>query len=94
MTADEGAIQNEIRGRSIYWRLMLKGVLSVASLLITSAGDVKRFRRPSSTEQRFVRPERMYELPPYSEGMRVTRSRERYLRPTRYCDPSAPDGRF
>jgi hypothetical protein len=33
----------------------------------------------------------MYELPAYSESMRVTRSRERYLRPTRYCNPRAPE---
>jgi hypothetical protein len=66
-------------------------LLSVAQLLVTSAGDVKRFRRPSLSEERFVRPGRLYELPPYREGMRVTRSRERYLRPTRYCNPRAPE---
>jgi hypothetical protein len=66
---------------------MLTGALSVAKLLITSASEVKRFRRPSSSEQRYVRPKRLYELPPYREGMCVTRSHERYLRPTRYCNP-------
>ena len=91
MSVDAGAMQNEIQGRSIYWRLMGMGVFSVIKLLITSAGDVKRFRRPSSSEQRYVRPERMYELPAYSESMRVTRSCERYLRPTRYCNPRAPE---
>ena len=77
MTADAGARAHEIRGQAIYWQLMLTGVFSVAKLLITSAGDVKRFRRPSSSEQRYVRPERLYELPPYRDGMRVTRSRAR-----------------
>ena len=91
MAADAGARRYEIQGRSIYWRLMLTGVFSIAKLLITSAGDVKRFRKPSSGEDRYVRPERAYELPPYREGMRVTRSRERYLRPTRYCNPRAPE---
>jgi hypothetical protein len=84
-------MQNEIQGRSIYWRLMLTGALSVAKLLITSASDVKRFRRPSSSEQRYERPERLYELSPYRDSMQVTHSRERYLRPTRYCDPRAPE---
>jgi hypothetical protein len=91
MTANAGTSRLEVQGRSIYWRLMLTGALSVAKLLITSAGDVKRFRRPSSSEERYVRPERLYELPPYSDSMRVTRSRERCLRPTRYCNPRAPE---
>jgi hypothetical protein len=91
MSVSAGAIQNEIQGQAIYWRLMLTGALSVTQLLVTSAGDVKRFRRPSSAEQRYVRPERLYDLPPYHDGMRVTRSRERYLRPTRHCNPCAPE---
>jgi hypothetical protein len=91
MTASAGARALEMRGHSIYWRQMLTGVLSVAKLLITSASDVKRFRRPSSSEQRYVRPERLYDLPPYREGMRGTRSSARYLRPTRYCNPRAPE---
>lgn len=81
----------EIRGQLIYWRILLTGVLSVGKLLVTSAGDVKRFRQPRSSEARYVRPPRRYELPPYDESMQVSCSGARYLRPTRYCNPRAPE---
>jgi hypothetical protein len=68
---------------------MSKGALSVAKLLVTSAGDVKRLRQPRASEERYVRPPRRYELPTFVEGMRCCRSTERYLRPTRYCNPHA-----
>jgi hypothetical protein len=74
-----------------YWKILLTGVLSVGKLLITSAGDVKRFRRPQASEERYVRPPRRCELPPYDESMQVSLSNERYLRPTRYCNPRAPE---
>jgi hypothetical protein len=85
------ATQKEVQEQFIYWKLMLKGVLSVGKLLVTSAGEVKRFRQPRVSEERYVRPARRYELPPFAEGMRYCHSSERYLRPTRYCNPRAPE---
>jgi hypothetical protein len=70
---------------------MLKGTLSVGKLLVTSAGDVKRLRQTRPSEQRYERPQRRYELPPYADGMRYCQINERYLRPTRYCNPRAPE---
>jgi hypothetical protein len=70
---------------------MLKGILSVSKLLVTSAGDVKRFRQPRPSEERYIRPPRRYDLPSYTEGMPYCRANERYLRPTRYCNPRAPE---
>ena len=89
VTAKAG--RNEVREQLTYWRILLTGVLSVGKLLITSAGEVKRFRQPQPSEERYVRPPRRYELPPYHETMQVCRSNERYLRPTRYCNPRAPE---
>jgi hypothetical protein len=83
-------VDQESRERAIYRRLILKGVLSVGKLLLTSAGEVKRLRKPRTTEQRYVRPARRYDLPPYREGVPVCRSNARYLRPTRYCNPQTP----
>jgi len=70
---------------------MLKGILSVSKLLVTSAGDVKRFRQPRPSEERYVRPPRRYDLPPFTAGMPYCRANERYLRPTRYCNSRAPE---
>lgn len=81
----------DLRARATYARLMLTGVLSLARLVLTSAGDLKRLRRPRPLEARYVRPSRGYDLPAYETGMRVCTSRERYLRPTRYCNPRAPE---
>ncbi len=75
----------EIRGRLTYLKLILKGVFSVSKLLITSAGEVKKLRRTHPTEEHYVRPQRRYDLPSYTDGMQQCLSNERYLRPTRYC---------
>lgn len=83
--------QEEFRGHLIYWNLMLKGSLSLARLLVTSAGDVKRLRTAKPSEERYVRSPRRYDLPAYVEGMQYCRSGAKYLRPTRYCNPRAPE---
>jgi hypothetical protein len=41
-------------------------------------------------EPRYVRPPREYELPAYREGMKHCISNEKYLRPTRWCNPREP----
>jgi hypothetical protein len=83
--------RSEVQEQLTYWRILLTGVFSVGKLLITSAGEVKKFRRPQASEERYVRPPRRYSLPPYDAKMRIDRSNERYLRPTRYCNPRAPE---
>lgn len=81
----------DLRGQLTYVRLMLQGTLSVAKLLITSAGEVLKLRQTGELEEHYVRPPRRYELPPYAPGMAVCRSREKYLRPTRLCNSHAPE---
>jgi len=88
---DVEANREERQGKRTYAKLMLKGILSVSKLLLTSAGDVKRLRRPRPSEDRYVRPPRRYDLPPYTDRMQYCRANERYLRPTRYCNPRAPE---
>lgn len=80
----------DVRAQTVYLRLMLAGTLSLARLLVTSASDVRRLRQLQPTEEQYVRPPRRYELPAYVPGMQVCTSREKYLRPTRYCNPRAP----
>ena len=90
MTLTE-AEREEARGRAIYRSLVWKGVVSIGELLVTSGREVMRLRLPKTSEGRYVRPERRYELPDYRPGMRYSRSSERYLRPTRYCNCRAPE---
>ena len=87
----DNAKDEEREGQRVYWGLMLKGVLSVGKLILTSLGDLKRLRTPKATDERYLRPPRGYALPPFRAGMRACRSRQRYLRPTRYCNPRAPE---
>jgi hypothetical protein len=89
--ADWYSGRDEVRGQATYWKLMLRGALSVSKVLLTSAGSLRRLRVTSGSELRYVRPARRYELPSYVHGMQVCRSRERYLRPTRFCDSRAPE---
>ena len=42
-------------------------------------------------EERYVRPLREYEIPPFRESMNYCTSNERYLRPTRWCNPREPE---
>ncbi len=79
----------EFQGRLTYATLMLKGVLSVGKLLVTSAGQVRKLRQTSSVEDHYLRPPRRYDLPAFSPNMRVLRSKGKFLRPTRHCNSRA-----
>jgi hypothetical protein len=74
-----------------YTRLMLTGASSLTWLLLTSAGDLKKLRQTRPSEEHYIRPPRLYDLPACEPGMRVADSREKYLRPTRMCDPRQPE---
>jgi hypothetical protein len=83
--------RQDLNGQLTYWKLMLMGTLSLTKLLVTSAGDVRRLRETQASEEHYTRPQRRYDLPPYVQGMRYCRSNEKYLRPTRCCNPWAPE---
>jgi hypothetical protein len=70
---------------------MLYGTLSLAKMLITNARDVAKIRLTKSSEEHYLRPERLYNLPEYHPGMQANFSNEKYLRPTRLCDCRAPE---
>lgn len=85
------SFNEDLRGQLIYLNLMMKGVVSVGTLLVTSAGEVLKLRQTSESEDHYTRPPRRYELPSTNGVGRGPRSREKYLRPTRYCDSRAPE---
>jgi hypothetical protein len=69
---------------------MLRWGLTVARLLLRNPGALKKLMVMSPDEPRYKRPPREYELPKYREGMKYCRSKEKYLRPTRWCNPREP----
>ena len=74
-----------------YLKLMIGGGLSLSKVLLTSPGDLKKLRVIHGSEERFIRPKRLYELPPFEEGMKCAISDEKYLRPTLHCNQCAPE---
>jgi len=74
-----------------YLKLMIGGGLSLSKVLLTSPRDLKKLRTIHGSEERYLRPTRPYELPPFTQDMRCGMTEERYLRQTLYCNPCAPD---
>ena len=85
------SVNEDLRGQLTYLNLMMKGVVSVGTLLVTSAGEVLKLRQTSKSEEQYTRPPRRYELPGTDSIGRGPWSREKYLRPTRLCDSRAPE---
>ena len=65
--------------------------LTVAKLLLTNPAALKKLMVMGPDEERYVRPPREYELPPFRESMRYCTSNEKYLRLTRWCNPREPE---
>ncbi len=74
-----------------YLKLMIGGGFSLTKVLLTSPGDLKKLRTIHGSAERYIRSKRLYELPVYEEGMRCGVTEERYLRPTLFCNPCAPE---
>jgi hypothetical protein len=74
-------------------RSNLKKGVKFAILLLKNSSFRKKLRKYTvmgPDEERWVRPPRAYELPEYREGMKRCTSNEKYLRPTRWCNPREP----
>ena len=74
-----------------YLQVMTRGLLSLSKVLLFNLDAFRKMRHHTQGSAHYVRPPRRYELPVYRSGMRVCLSDEKYLRPTRYCNPRAPD---
>ena len=85
------SVNEDLRGQLTYLNLILTGVVSVGTLLVTSAGEVMKLRQTSESEEHYRRPPRRYELPSSDGVGRGPWSREKYLRPTRLCNSRAPE---
>jgi len=73
-----------------YLKLMVNGGLSLSKVILLNMRELRRLRVVPADGERYVRPQRQYEIPQLKEGMRSCRSTEKYLRPTLFCDPHDP----
>jgi hypothetical protein len=74
-----------------YLKLLIGGALSLSKVLFSNPSDLRKLRTIQGSEERYARPKRPYELSPYKEEMRCGATDEKYLRPTLYCNPRAPE---
>ena len=77
--------------RELPKQLRLGMGLTFAKMMLKNPGALRRFMVMGPDEERYVRPPREYELPPFRERMRCCTSNEPYLRPTRWCNPREPE---
>jgi hypothetical protein len=64
---------------------------SLAKMMFKNAGEFRKLRVMGPDEERYVRPPREYQIPPFHDDMRYSTSNEKYLRPTRWCNPREPE---
>jgi Transglutaminase-like superfamily len=67
-----------------------RGRLSMIRLMFRNPSALKKLMVMGPDEERWVRPTRAYELPEHRKGMKYCTSNEKYLRPTRWCNPREP----
>jgi hypothetical protein len=76
--------------REVQRQSKLKGSLLFAKMLLKNPAVFRTFRVMGPDEERYVRPPRQYEIPSFRSDMRYCTSNEKYLRPTRWCNPREP----
>ncbi len=69
----------------------LRRGLTIAGMLLRNPGTLKKMMVIGPDEERYIRPARPYEIPPFRAGMKHCASNEKYLRPTRWCNPREPE---
>ena len=65
--------------------------LTYAMKLLKNPAILRQLRVMGPDEERYVRPPRAYAIPPFREDMKYCSSNEKYLRPTRWCNPREPE---
>ena len=71
--------------------LLVGGGFGLGKTLMFNLRELKKLRGIESTKERYIRPERSYNLISFDPSMRVCRSEEKYLRPTLHCDHLEPE---
>jgi hypothetical protein len=79
--------RHEFMPSRTFIKLLTKGVSSVLKTSAFHLSEVKKMRVVPKGQDRYVRPERPYDIPEHKNGMRCGVTGEKYLSATRYCDP-------
>jgi Transglutaminase-like superfamily len=80
----------ELSSQESLKQLWFRRGLTVAKILLRNPRILKKLLVIGPDEPRYVRPPRAYVLPEYRGEMRRCSSNEKYLRPTRWCNPQEP----
>ena len=67
---------NEVKGNLTYVRLMATGTVSLAWVLLTNLGQLRKVREVKPSEEHYIRPPRGYDLPEYRPEMARPPSQE------------------
>ena len=90
MTSLRRMKEREYIPQRTYVKLMILGTLSLSKVLITNLGDLKKVRKLTPSNRKYVRPSRRYELPEYKSSMKCYAKEDtKYLRKTLYVNPCA-----
>jgi len=66
--------------------MLAGGSIGLGKTLLFNLNDLKKLRIIPNGGERYIRPQRTYNLPVYNASMKVSKSEEKYLRPTLYCN--------
>jgi hypothetical protein len=83
--------EQALTAQGVSKRSASNGGLAFVKMLLANPAVFKKLMVMDPDEERYVRPPREYELPEYREGMHYCTSNEKYLRPTRWCNPREPE---
>lgn len=71
---------------STYIKMLAGGGFSLAKVMLTNLGDIKKLSESPQEEKKYIRPQRRYNLPQYKVGMKFYNQDEKFLRPTLWCN--------
>jgi hypothetical protein len=91
MTQVSEITEQEYTSQELQKQSGLKTLASMATMLLKNPRALRTFRLMGPDEERYVRPPREYQIPPFHEDMKYCASNEQYLRPTRWCNPREPE---
>jgi hypothetical protein len=91
VTQVEGIGRHESSPQELPKQSRLMKAASLAKMMFKNASELRKLRVMGPNEERYVRPPREYQIPPFHEDMRYSTSNEPYLRPTRWCNPREPE---
>ncbi len=91
MTQVSEITEQEYTSQELPKQSRLTEAASLAKMMLKNPASFRKLRVMGPDEERYVRPPREYQIPPFHEDMRYSTSNEKYLRPTRWCNPLEPE---